>query len=389
MSFFPPTSNNININTSSHPIIERVQNFNLDRKLLSIHSSDRDIKSWPFSHEFNIRCPQPYINIQSMRIVEINLPAMYFNFSRAKQNTKFYIQLTNGSYPGKYLITIPDGFYNPTTLQNSLEFIMNRIIREENSLPNITDYNYFKVFYNEVTQTFSFGNEKDSFDLLFDEEITYTLDCCVNGRKQQVEPCGRLTSVFYNPVKWGFPYYIGYDRKKYSSNTGTKNLYIEYVKPEYVSTNIWLTNSNGTNYSILGENVFTFLQSETIYLELDKWNNYDELDMDSQNPNNDFNSNSTYNNKQNGRVNTAFAKIPTTIYPPGQQFDSRNGLLQNMAYFDPVIERIQEFKFKFRYHDGTPVWFGDIDFNFTIEINQLRNEIPKKFNVNTPSSFRL
>ena len=64
MSFFPPTSNNININTSSHPIIERVQNFNLDRKLLSIHSSDRDIKSWPFSHEFNIRCPQPYINIQ-------------------------------------------------------------------------------------------------------------------------------------------------------------------------------------------------------------------------------------------------------------------------------------------------------------------------------------
>ena len=60
-----------------------------------------------------------------------------------------------------------------------------------------------------------------------------------------------------------------------------------------------------------------------------------------------------------------------------------------MAYFDPVIERIHEFKFKFRYHDGTPVWFGDIDFNFTIEINQLRNEIPKKFNVNTPSAFRL
>jgi len=212
----------------------------------------------------------------------------------------------------------------------------------------------FKVFYNEVSQKFSFGNELDDFDLLFDEEITYTLDCCVNGRKQQIEPCGRLTSVFYNPVKWGFPYYIGYDRKKYSSNAGTKNLYIEYVKPEFVSTNIWLTNSNGTNYSILGENVFTFLQSETIYLELDKWNNYDELDMDSQNPNNDFNSNSTYNNKQNGKVNTAFAKIPTTIYPPGQQFDSRNGLLQNMAYFDPVIERIQEFKFKFRYHDGTP-----------------------------------
>ena len=143
MSFFPPTSNN-NISTSSHPIIERVQNFNLDRKLLSIHSSDRDIKSWPFSHEFSIRCPQQYINIQSMRIVEINLPAMYFNFSTAKQNTKFYIELPSGTYKGKYLITIPDGFYNPTTLQNSLEFFMNKAISET--------YNNFKVFYNEVTQ---------------------------------------------------------------------------------------------------------------------------------------------------------------------------------------------------------------------------------------------
>lgn len=385
MAFFPPTDNNFNISSNSHPIIERVQNFNLDRKLLSIHSSDRDAKSWPYSHEFSIKCPQQYTNIQSMRIVEINLPAMYFNFSTAKQNTKFWLELTSGSYKNKYLITIPDGFYNPISLQNSLEFIINKTIREQNSLPNISDYDFFKIFYNEVTQTFSFGNEKDSFDLLFDKEIEYSLKCCDNTKKSSLEPCGRLTSVFYNPIKWGFPYYIGYERKNYSSILGNDNLYIEYKNP--IET--WLTNNYGNNYFILGTNVFTFLQSETIYLELDKWNNYDELDINTQNPNNQYNSNSLFNSKHNGKVNTAFAKIPTTIYPPGQQFDSRNGLLQNLAYFDPLIERIQEFKFKFRYHDGSPVWFGDIDFNFTIEINQLKNEIPKKFNVNTPSSFRL
>ena len=122
-------------------------------------------------------------------------------------------------------------------------------------------------------------------------------------------------------------------------------MYIEYKNP--IET--WLTNNYGNNYFILGTNVFTFLQSETIYLELDKWNNYDELDINTQNPNNQYNSNSLFNSKHNGKVNTAFAKIPTTIYQPGQQFDSRNGLLQNLAYFDPLIERIQEFKFKFRF----------------------------------------
>ena len=65
------------------------------------------------------------------------------------------------------------------------------------------------------------------------KKLQYSLECCVNSRKQQVEPCGRLSSVFYNPVKWGFPYYIGYGRKKYSSNAGRKNLYIEYVKSEF------------------------------------------------------------------------------------------------------------------------------------------------------------
>ena len=36
----------------SKPIINREQNYVLDRKLVSIHSEDRDITKWPNSNTF-------------------------------------------------------------------------------------------------------------------------------------------------------------------------------------------------------------------------------------------------------------------------------------------------------------------------------------------------
>lgn len=398
INFPPPENNNLNRNTS-HPIIERVQNYNLHRKLLTIHSSDRDTRAWPFSHEFSIKCPQQYINIQSMRLLEIQLPAMYYNFSNAKQNTTFIVELLTGDYIGEYTITIPDGFYNPTSLQNVIEYHLNKTITLTNEL--ITSYTGFKVFYNEVTEKYSFGNNLDCFHLLFDKEILYIQPCCPKNNPPEKDPsicscdciasrngpCGQLNPVFNNSSNWGFPYYIGYEKKIYTSDMSQNPRDIEYLpQPNY-----WLTPNNPGDIiyyidSFLQKDirVFKFLQSEPIYLEIDKWNTYDELQPYAQD-----NSNSSYTSKNNGSINTAFAKIATTIYPTGQQFDSRNGLLQNVAYFDPVIERIQDFKFKFRYHDGTPVWFDDVEFNFTLEINQLQNEIPKKYNVNIPSAYRL
>ena len=62
-----------NVNTS-RPLIPREQTYVLDRKLVTIHSDDRDIKKWPFSNHFEIELPQIMENVESMRLVECNLP---------------------------------------------------------------------------------------------------------------------------------------------------------------------------------------------------------------------------------------------------------------------------------------------------------------------------
>ena len=37
---------------SDHPLIPREQTFAIDRKLLTVHSEDRDVNKWPNSNHF-------------------------------------------------------------------------------------------------------------------------------------------------------------------------------------------------------------------------------------------------------------------------------------------------------------------------------------------------
>ena len=118
-------------------------------------------------------------------------------------------------------------------------------------------------------------------------------------------------------------------------------------------------------------------------MEIDKYNSYDELVPYSTK------TNHLYNNDFNGKVNSAFAKIPITFLPHGEITDSRNDNLQNIVCYNPPIERISKLKFKFRYHDGRLVDFKDAPFNFTIAFNCLQNEIPRAFNVRVPPTIGL
>jgi hypothetical protein len=58
--------------------------------------------------------------------------------------------------------------------------------------------------------------------------------------------------------------------------------------------------------------------------------------------------------------------------------------LNNCGFYIPVIEKIARLKFRFRYHDGRLVEFKDHPFNFSIEINQVRNEIDRPYDIRTP-----
>ena len=45
------------IRNTSHPLIPREQTFNIDRKLVTIHTEDRDINKWPEANHFEVRLP--------------------------------------------------------------------------------------------------------------------------------------------------------------------------------------------------------------------------------------------------------------------------------------------------------------------------------------------
>ena len=73
---------------TSHPLIQSEQTFVLDRKLISIHSVDRDYQKWPNSNHFGIDLGEAFHNVQSMRLINFAVPSNNYTFSTAYQNTK-------------------------------------------------------------------------------------------------------------------------------------------------------------------------------------------------------------------------------------------------------------------------------------------------------------
>ena len=65
----------------NNPLVTSKHNFVLDRKVVLIDSDDRDIERWPNSSEFEIRCPQIYNNVESIKLSKIKLRNLLYNIS--------------------------------------------------------------------------------------------------------------------------------------------------------------------------------------------------------------------------------------------------------------------------------------------------------------------
>ena len=369
---------------AQHPLQPREQTYLLDRKLLTVHSEDRDVKKWPQANHFEIILPQAYQNIESMRLVEANMPANYYTFSNEYQNTKlefslipknntgadpFYLSLS-ANVNGNYTVDIQEGFYCPEELAAEIENKMNIAVTEYLNNSGIAGtYDRFKVYYDKVSQKFWFGNSVDEFILQFGRKIDYTL-----------KDCGQPV-VWNRYTKWGLPSYIGFEKQSYVSTSDISAVEFDYTIPPTVFVTPLF--AGYPVYFVKAPSTIKIFGEKTIYMEIDKCNSYDELKPYSENTSN------MYNNDYNGIVDSAFAKIPITTIPHGQIWESRNGLLQNLTVFDPPLERIQKLKFKFRYHDGRLVDFQDFPFDFTIAFNRLRNEIGKSYYIRIPATDRL
>ena len=374
-----------------HPLIPREQTFVLDRKLVSVHSYDRDIKKWPNSNHFEIELPEDLRNVQSMRLLNISLPSSQYIFSNEYQNTKLkvFVSLRSGS-SGDIIITIDEGSYTPDQLATEIETKLNKAVASLTSLGAGSGYNNFRCKYNSVSNTFWFGNLVDKFVLKFGDKLIYTYDCT-------------QLLVWNNYKKWGLPAYLGYKKRNYVSTKTPKNIWyadqdgdpfgFDY-EMEDGSGNEWLTDVSmnsivnlynyGTNpldpsgicnLDIMGE--------DYIYMELDKYNSMDEIEPYSEN------TAGWFNNDYAGKVKCAFAKIPIQCTPYSQIFDSTRAYIANISHYNPPIERIDRLRFRFRYHDGRLVDFKCLPFSFTLEFNMLRDEQLRSYVVRVPPLYCL
>ena len=374
-----------------HPLIPREQTFVLDRKLVSVHSYDRDIKKWPNSNHFEIELPEDVRNVQSMRLLNIALPSNQYIFSNEYQNTKLkvFVSLLSGS-SGDIIVTIDEGSYTPDQLATEIETKLNKAVASSTITGAPSNYNNFRCKYNSVSNTFWFGNLKDKFVLKFGDKLEYTYDCT-------------QLLVWNNYKKWGLPAYLGYKKRNYVSTKTPKNIWyanqdgdpfgFDY-EMEDGSGNEWLTDvsmnsivnlydysansldpSGICNLDIMGE--------DYIYMELDKYNSMDEIEPYSEN------TAGWFNNDYAGKVKCAFAKIPVQCTPYSQIFDSTRAYIANISHYNPPIERIDRLRFRFRYHDGRLVDFKCLPFSFTLEFNMLRDEQLRSYLVRVPPLYCL
>ena len=413
-------------NTSStHPLIPNANQYYIERKYVSIHSEDRDILKYPNSSEFEIELPQDYLNVHSAKLSTWSFPANYNVFSPLNFNiamTFKFIKLYNPGEHGysdplteaifaglyslignQYIVRIETGFYNPsqmaTELTNKFNESVSNILNEfftntpayNYALALFTGYNRFKIVYNSVGQRLWFGNTADQFEITnnyinqFNEDNVGTQ--CI--RRNQ------LPSL----ADWGLPAYLGFTRcstislsaAEVEATMNNANNIIYGYNPEIINVSgdvprfyygdvnpgdngFWLvpTLPGATVYFLQAPAKINFMGPSYIYLDIDGLNCIDETS-----PYN-MSQFTLHTNETNGRVNSAFAKIPITTTPIAQWFDSEQAPYK---HFNPPSERIRKLKCRLRYHNGQKVDFGLFEYSFMIEFTLLRPQNERKYTI--------
>lgn len=390
-----------NVN-QTHPLIPRKQNYVLEKKLISFHSEDRDIKQWPKTNIFQIELPEPLSQVQSMRLVSVSLPSNQYVFSNEYQNTKFSFSIDLQGEIQEHIVEISEGSYTPDELATEIANKMNSKIVEFNrtTYSDISTQEFFKCKYNKIKNTFWFGllghtntptpptnnSVIRKFSLNFQKKMSYIVEC-------------NSTEIWKNYTKWGLPFYLGYEKKKYISTPTPFNPYFDGRNQggafgfSYEITNNqtgghWLSQPSTTNESDnlivdISKNPYTMniLGEDWVYMEVEKYNTIDEIRPYSTN------TSGWFNNDYNGKVNSAFAKIPVENKAFANEFVKNRNILSNVSFYTPPLKRVKRFKFKFRYHDGRLVDFKCMPVSFVLEFNILRDEQAKTMNVIVPPEY--
>ena len=280
----------------------------------------------------------------------------------------------------------------------------------KNNSPWFTPENTIKKFmpivvtYNTLTNNMLIGSTEGDFTLYAGKEIKY-----------QFKNCSPNKFMFSQYTKWGLPSYMGFTKATYHSfdldidniplqvsttpeleditGNNLKNIFIKNLN------GLILYNNNSTNWiSPTGEGIITFYDPQTtpvnpefiplnkivsilnspnnvnlmgedcIYMEMEKFNNINEIYPFSER------TNTMYNCDYGHKSDSSFAIIPLTQTPFGTELGNRTSMNTNAFMSEPPIKNISKLEFKFRYHDGRLVDFKALPFSFVLEFNMLRDE---------------
>ena len=327
---------------NNHPLITRNPTYMIINKMVTVHSEDRDITHWPNANEFEITLPEPFLNIQSVKLEQIMLPNNHYQFSNLFQNIVLPMTINGVS---NIFIVIREGYYTP----QQLAIQITQQITQEGGAITCT--------YNSINQKFNFeSNDPFSRDANIDGYKEVFINKYNSGCNKDYTTNG---SSFDHYNEWGLPYNLGFFRTSYNAIETEPNVF-EIEAPTVSNLNT----------------------HDTIYMELNMFNSLDELKPFPQR------TNHLYNNDYNGSVNSAFAKLPVTTVPQEKIILSKSDLIQNTSSIsNPPIERLQKLKFKFRYHDGKLVDFKESNLNFTLSFALFSNELIRTTSDQVPYGY--
>ena len=390
---------------SSRPLIPNQHEYTQNKKMVSIHSEDRDMIKYPSSASFEIELPQDYLNVEGVKLLTWAFPSNYSVFTSVRMNVDLAFKITSAYNPGEhglysplqstifaalysnagnnYLITVEEGFYNPTQMamemQNKMnesvnKYVMEYIMTNDPSIASAYEsYDRFVVVYNSVNQKLWFGNTTDAFTMI-------NLDTSVYGGQKKYNDTCASGATIPQYANWGLPSYLGFTRMNVSSNASV-------IPPRFYYGDVSQSGDDGfwliPDQSLPGSTVqylkaplkINLMGDSHFYIEIDGLNNLDETSPYS------LSKFTTHTNETNGIVNSAFAKIAVCTAPISQWFDRSN---DNFKWFNPPAERIRKLKIKIRYHNNELVSFGHFDWSISLEFMMLTPQINRKYHATMP-----
>lgn len=390
---------------TDHPLIPREQTYCINRKLLTVHSEDRDVNKWPNANHFELQLPQTYANVETIALVDYSFPTYYRTFSSENQNTKitFTATIATASYGATNPLTvvIESGFYSPSQIAAEMQNKLNLAVRALS--PALAAYDNFRVFYDEVRQRLLFGNKQDPFTFIYSAAESYDSGACHAPCVYSSAAAQQQTIRWNQYTNWGLGYNLGFVKCLLSAEHGnasavsaantatasavTSSQSVYYTNPAPPAIGYeWLPVAlGGTGYVLIPPNPPCLNGSTDMYMEIDRYNYEDEMQPYSVHTNNGR------NNDYNGIVNGAFAKIPLRTKPTlvvsmleYMYGNEPQDTSQGFATFFPPLDKLSKLKFKFRYHDGTLVDFGGQNFSFTVALYMYRDEIARSKQLRAP-----